>query len=63
MAMSKAQFRQRWDSNPEGGGITYDDIADCAIAWGITSNPRRQPVDEVARQVVAASGAKDPYEG
>lgn len=29
--MTKAQFKKRWDSNEDGGGITFDDIAQCAI--------------------------------
>lgn len=61
MAMSREEFAQRWDSDEEGGGITYDDIAECAVAWGITSSPKAQSVDDVARRVVEASGAADPY--
>ena len=60
-AMTKEEFARRWDSDEDGGGITYDDIADCAVAWGITSSPRTQPVDDIARKVVKASGAADPY--
>lgn len=31
--MTKAQFRKRWDSNEDGEGITFDDIAQCAVDW------------------------------
>lgn len=59
--MTKKEFAKRWDSDEDGGGITYEEIADCAIAWGITSHPRRQPMDYVASRVVAASGARDQF--
>jgi len=62
MALTKAEFARRWDSDDEGGGITFNDIADCAVAWGITSRPYTQRIDTVASQVVAASGALDPYD-
>lgn len=32
--MTREQFKTCWESSEDGGGITYDDIADCAIAWG-----------------------------
>ncbi len=38
--MTKEEFKARWDSNERGGGITYDDIADCAEAWGLCARPR-----------------------
>lgn len=59
--MTKEEFARRWDSGDDGGGITFDDIAQCAIEWHITPHPKSMPVDDVARKVVAASGAKDPY--
>jgi len=57
MSMTKAEFAQRWDSNDEGGGITFDDIADCAKAWGLYQFPRTCPITEVRDRVVKASGA------
>jgi hypothetical protein len=56
-AMTKEEFRLRWDSNERGGGITGDDIADCAIAWGIDRSPRASPIELITKLVVAASGA------
>lgn len=38
MKMTKAQFKKRWDSNEDGGGITFDDIARCAVEWGLVQN-------------------------
>lgn len=58
MVMTKKEFRERWDSNDEGGGITYNDIADCAQAWGLYSTPRIHQIDEVREAVVKAAGCK-----
>jgi hypothetical protein len=32
--MTKQEFKERWESSPDGGGITFDDIAKCAKEWG-----------------------------
>lgn len=58
MEMTKEEFARRWDSNDEGGGITFDDVADCAKAWGLYQRPRTRPINEVKEAVVKASGAK-----
>jgi len=55
--MTREEFRIRWDSNAQGGGITYDEIAECAIAWGINSYPRTAPIELIKKLVVKASGA------
>ncbi|AMM44346.1 hypothetical protein KITKAT_85 [Arthrobacter phage Kitkat] len=57
MAMTKEEFRERWDSGTDGGGITNDDVADCAVAWGLFDQPRIHPINDVVDAVVAASGA------
>ena len=57
MTMSKEQFAQRWDSDDDGGGINFDDIADCAVAWVIYAVPRIHPIHDVKDAVVTASGA------
>lgn len=31
--MTKDEFKARWESNEDGGGINFDDIAECAKAW------------------------------
>lgn len=54
-ALTKAEFKARWNSGEDGGGITFDDIADCAKAWGLYPTPRIRPIDEVARAVLAAA--------
>lgn len=38
--MTKEKFKKRWESNDNGGGITYEDIAKCAIKWGISINQK-----------------------
>lgn len=57
--MTRNQFKKRWESNDEGGGITYDDIANCAIRWGVCGSPRTKPMGEVAYRVLVAAKVKD----
>jgi hypothetical protein len=57
MTMTKAEFKERWESDDEGGGITFNDIADCAVEWGLFDSPKVHPMLEVAEAVVAAAGA------
>lgn len=35
MIYTKEEFKKLWEADDEGSGITYDDIADCAKAWGL----------------------------
>jgi len=57
--MTKQEFKKRWESNDNGGGITFNDIADCAIAWGISSSPKALPIAEVRYQVLRSAGTSD----
>lgn len=57
MTMTRAEFAERWDSDDEGGGITMNEVADCAQAWGLYSTPRTHPMSTVLEAVVQASGA------
>lgn len=57
--MTKKEFKQRWESNDDGGGITFEDIAECAKAWGITSTPRIKQIDYLRYQVLKAAGVDD----
>lgn len=57
--MTREQFKARWESSDDGGGITYDDIAECAIAWGIARTPRTMQIDKVRNLVLEAAGIKD----
>lgn len=56
--MTKAEFKARWESNDDGGGITYNDIAEHAIQWGIARTPRIMPINEVTAMVLAAAGVE-----
>jgi hypothetical protein len=55
-AMTPEEFKTRWESNTNGGGITFDDIADCAMAWGICSKPKIRPIDKVTDAVLKRAG-------
>lgn len=60
--MTKAEFRTRWESDDEGGGITYSEIADCAKAWGLSPAPRTRQIDTVLYAVLKAAGTNDAEE-
>lgn len=59
MAMTKEEFKRRWESDDDGGGITFNDIAECAIAWHISSTPRIRPIDLIRYQVLKAANTND----
>lgn len=58
-AMTRQEFKARWESDDRGGGITFDDVADCAVAWGLSSHPKTQPIDSVRYAVLKAAGTED----
>jgi hypothetical protein len=60
--MTKQEFKQRWESNDNGGGITFNDIAECAEAWGIARTPRIKQIDRVRYMVLKAAGTDDAEE-
>lgn len=57
--MTKEEFKKRWESDEDGGGITFDDIADCAKQWGISPNPRVHQMGKVRYEVLKAAGTVD----
>lgn len=59
MVYTKEDFKRLWEANSCGSGITYDDIADCAKAWGISSYPRTRPIDEITYRVLKAAQVND----
>jgi hypothetical protein len=61
-AMTKEEFKTRWESNDNGGGITYDDIANCAVTWGISRTPKTRRIDVIRYQVLVAAGTVDAEE-
>lgn len=52
MTMTKSEFVTKWNSDSEGGGITYDDVANCAMAWGISSQPKTENINKITEQVL-----------
>ena len=57
--MNKQEFKARWESDGDGGGITFGDIADCYAAWGLGSRPRIKPIEQVVFAVLKAAGTVD----
>lgn len=62
MVYTKEKFKQLWDANDEGSGLTFEDISDCAEAWGLYSKPMIHPMDKVRDAVVKAAGCLDAHE-
>lgn len=61
-AMTKEEFKTRWESDDAGGGISYSDIADCAVAWGISRTPKTRPMDVILYQLLKSAGTVDADE-
>lgn len=59
--MTKEKFKERWDTE-DGGGITFDDIAECAILWGLFSKPKTLPIFKVANTVLVAAGCEKYFD-
>lgn len=60
--MTKEEFKKRWESDDNGGGITMDDIADCAKDWGISERPKIRPMQLIRYQVLVAADVNDAEE-
>lgn len=60
--MTRQEFKERWESNYRGGGITNNDVADCAIAWGINRHPKSCRIQDVVYQVLRFAGTNDAEE-
>ena len=57
--MTKDEFKSRWDGDENGGGITFNDIAECAISWGISRSPKASPINEITYRVLKAADCSD----
>lgn len=55
MKYTKEEFKRLWESGDDGGGITFDDIADCAEAWGLFAKPKCANIDDVTKAVLRAA--------
>lgn len=59
MVYTKEDFKRLWEANEYGSGINYDDIADCAVAWGISESPRIRLIGDITYRVLKAAGVID----
>lgn len=57
--MTKEEFKSLWEANDEGSGLTWDDIADNAKAWGLYDKPRCCERYMVRYKVLKAAGVSD----
>ena len=57
--MTKDQFKELWESE-NGGGITWGDIAKCAVECGICKSPKTRQIAEVGNKVLLSAGLA-PY--
>lgn len=57
--MTPEEFKQRWESNEDGGGITFADIANCAKDWGLFETPKCNPIYVVTYQVLKCANVSD----
>ena len=60
--MTKEEFKRRWERNDRTNPITFDDIAKCAIEWGVCEKPRTRPLSRVRYEVLVAAGVSDAEE-
>jgi len=58
MIMTKEEFKRRYESNATGGGLTFDDVADCAKEWGLYQNPRTVNIHTVLESVLKAANVQ-----
>lgn len=57
--MTKEEFKKRWESDDNGGGITFEEVAECAINWKISSRPRINSMDLLLYRVLKYVGVSD----
>jgi hypothetical protein len=57
--MTKEEFKLRWESDETGGGITLDEVAKCAIEWGLLDRPKTRPFQRVLEVVLEAAGVNN----
>lgn len=60
--MNKAEFKARWESDDTGGGVTFDDVAECAKKWGLFARPRTARINDVLYAVLVAAKVEDAEE-
>lgn len=60
--MTREEFKKRWESSEDGGGITFDDIAVVAVDWGISKRPKTIRMEVIAYQVLKEANVNDVEE-
>lgn len=60
--MTKQEFKLRWESDDNGGGITFNEVAECYVAWGLGSTPRTKCMYRVLFAVLTAAETADAGE-
>jgi len=53
--MTRQEFKKRWESNEDGGGITMEDVANCAVKWGLIAKPKILPINKVLNIVLKSA--------
>ena len=54
--MTKEEFKRKWELDE---GITFDDVADCAVEWNITATPRIHNINDILYLVLLAADTND----
>jgi len=60
--MTKNEFKLRWESDDNGGGITFNDFADCAEKWHLFSHPKTCEIYLIRYAVLKAANTVDAEE-
>ena len=60
--MTKEEFKRKWEADDEGSGITFGDIANCAIEWGISSRPKCERINDLTYKVLKSANCVDAEE-
>ena len=58
--MTPDEFRERWESDPDGGDITIRDMLKCAKAWCVADDPKVENIDQIFDAVLKVAGIIDP---
>jgi hypothetical protein len=57
---TKEQFVELW--NREDCDINWEEIADCAVSWGICSTPKTRQMSRVGNMVLRSAGLPSYWE-
>ena len=60
--MTREEFKARWESSENGGGINFDDVAACAYEWGLSCSPKAKDMYSVLYRVLKAADVVDAEE-